>query len=297
MRRRRVLVTGSSGGLGRALVARLSRAHEVAQLDLVAPSDHDGPCGARVVVGSVTDPAAVAEAMEGADAVVHAAAIPASRPPIHEVIHANVVGTVVVLEAAGVSGSVEQFIYLSSVMWHGFHDELRLGHAPSRLPIREDLETLAADWYARSKVQAEEWCRVYVERYRKPVVSLRPSRIITPQMEPSFEAVPARLDRPHLYDYVGTGDLVDGIERALEYHPRDGFDVFLMNADDQYSQSPSLELAGRYWPEASVDRDRLASCGGYGAFVDCSRARDRLGWSPRFRCRRTAIATTPPPRA
>ncbi len=65
----RVLVTGSSGWLGRYLIPLLRRTgHEVRGLDVVPGTDTD-------VVGSVADRVLVDAAMVGIDAVIHAGAL------------------------------------------------------------------------------------------------------------------------------------------------------------------------------------------------------------------------------
>src|SRR5690606_26547002 len=71
---RRVVVTGGSGKAGRAVVADLlEHGYEVINVDLVPPLNKNAPF-LRV---DVTDLGQVVEALHGADAVVHLAAIPA----------------------------------------------------------------------------------------------------------------------------------------------------------------------------------------------------------------------------
>jgi nucleoside-diphosphate-sugar epimerase len=284
MGRRTILITGSSGRLGSALAAALKGRHAIVQLDARAPSDDQ--CGVgRVFTGRVTDPALVAEAMDGVDTVIHCAAIPSTRKPYHAVVESNVMGTFHVLEAAGNSKKVEQFIYISSLTWHGL-SESPFTNRPLFLPISEDHPSLAVDYYACSKVQAEYWCEKYVARFRKPVVAVRPPMIVTLKAQPEFRAGPAP-EFPHLNDYVGTSDLIDGILRCMDYEPPGGFDRFLFHAVDQRSTSPTLELIDRYWPKVNCDREKLILCDGFAAMIDCARARDRLGWAPHFRCLRT----------
>ena len=283
-RRKTILVTGSSGRLGSAVVRLLKDRHQIVRLDSREPADAKQSTGEPQILGSITDAAIVARAMDGVDTVIHCAAIPWGRPPFHEVVETNVMGTFHLLEAAGRSEHVEQFIYISSIMWHGL-SEPPYKNIPIYLPIDEHHPSLAVDYYACSKVQAEYWCMKYVERFGKPVVAIRPSMIVSLQDEPAYHATAAGAC-PHLHDYIGVTDLVDGIERALDYHPRDGVEAFLFHAADQHSTTPSLELAARYWPDVPVQREKLELCGGFGALANCARATDRLGWTPRYRCGR-----------
>jgi nucleoside-diphosphate-sugar epimerase len=283
MRRRRILITGSSGRLGSALVQALHPCHDVVQLDTREPNPQQRTIG-PVFTGSVTDARVVAQAMKGVDTVIHCAAIPHTRKPYKELLETNVLGTFLVLEEAGNRKEVEQVIYISSLQWHGL-SEPPYGHRPLYLPINEDHPSLAVDYYPCSKVQAEYWCERYVQRFGKPVVVVRPPAIVSIERQPGMKAGPLP-EYPHLNDYVGTTDLVDGIIRCIEYHPQGGLDRFLLHAADQRSTTPSLDLARRYWPGVPVDREKLSLCEGFGALVDSARAAERLAWKPQYRCRR-----------
>ena len=297
MSRRTVLVTGSSGRLGAPLVRALALEHHVVQLDIRPPEDPEqqaiGPC----ITGSILDPAVVAGAMDGVDAVVHSAAIPHDTEPGKAVFEANVLGTFNMLEAAGQRDRVEHVVFLSSIRWHGLFDDFLEKTMPRYLPVDEDHPSTALTPYACSKVHGELLCQTYTARWKKPVVALRPSMIVAvghesgaervtePGWPPEFRARPEP-KRPHLLEYVGSNDLVSAIRAALAHHPPGGFDAFLINAPDQCSTTPSLELTQRYFPGVPVDQAKLSRCGGFGAFVDCSHAQKCLGWQPGFRCKR-----------
>jgi nucleoside-diphosphate-sugar epimerase len=99
----RILVTGSSGHLGEALMRVLGEeGHDVIGLDVLA-SPH------TTVVGSVADRACVRSCMAGVDAVVHAATLHKPHVESHrraEFVDTNITGTLNLLEeavAAGVS--------------------------------------------------------------------------------------------------------------------------------------------------------------------------------------------------
>ena len=49
---------------------------------------------------------------------------------------------------------------------------------------------------------------------------------------------------------------------------------------------PSLELAAKYFAGIPGDSEKLGSCGGFGALIDCTRAKERLGWVPKLGCQR-----------
>ncbi|MDK1022546.1 MAG: NAD(P)-dependent oxidoreductase [Candidatus Hydrogenedentes bacterium] len=281
----RLLITGSSGRLGGALALHLAAEHEIVQLDVLeSPTDELRGLG-PVFQGSITDVPLVEQAMEGVDAVVHCAAFPGPIQPFDELMETNVQGTFVLLEEAGKRDTVDRFIYLSSIQWHGLHEEHGALQLPEFLPITEDHPSLSTGYYDTSKVLGEHLCRVYTQRFGKPCVAMRPGWIITEEVEPAFKALLPPM-HPHLNDYVGTSDLVDAVRRLLDYDPPDGFEAFLFNAEDQRSTMPSLELAEKFFPGIPVDSEKLEACDGFGALVECTRARERLQWKPKFRCQR-----------
>src|SRR5690242_14703446 len=96
----RVLVTGSSGRIGRAAVQELlARGHAVRGFDR-APT----PGLADMVVGDLTDPAAVARAVDGVGTLIHLAATPDDADFLAEIVPNNVIGVYHVLEAARAAG-------------------------------------------------------------------------------------------------------------------------------------------------------------------------------------------------
>lgn len=106
----RVLATGASGFLGRAVAAALVDAgHEVRTLQR-RPSTVPG---ATDVLGSVTDPARVARAMDGVEGVVHLAAKVSLAGDPDDFRRVNVEGTSTMLDAAARAG-VTRFVQVSS---------------------------------------------------------------------------------------------------------------------------------------------------------------------------------------
>jgi len=91
-----VLVTGSSGRIGRAVVAELlERGHQVRGFDRIA-----SPTVPDSVVGSVTDRAAVDQAMTGVTTLIHLAATPDDADFLSELLPNNIAGLYHVMESA-----------------------------------------------------------------------------------------------------------------------------------------------------------------------------------------------------
>lgn len=278
-----ILITGASGRLGSALTRALSQNHEIAKLSLDPTDSPELASIGQDHVGSVTDAQTVERAMDGVDTVIHCASYPGAIGSFYDLMETNVLGTFRLLEEAGRRPEVERFIYISSIAWHGLHEDRGGRHAPHYLPIDEKHPSLASGYSDSSKVHAELLCETYTRRFKKPTVAVRPAWIISEDLSKNFKAAPP-VTEAHLNDYVGVADVTDAIERTLEYDPPNGFDAFLLHAEDQRSICPSVELVERYFSDVPYSRAVLERCEGFGAFVDCAHARDALGWTPRFRC-------------
>jgi UDP-glucose 4-epimerase len=137
---RRVLVTGGAGFIGRALTARL--VHEGARVtvldDLSSGDARRLDPAARLVEGSVTDHAAVSEAMAEADAVFHLAAI-ASVAKCNEDLAAshrvNLGGFVNLLEAAAARKARPALVYASSAAVYGDNPDAPLAETAQTRPL------------------------------------------------------------------------------------------------------------------------------------------------------------------
>jgi UDP-glucose 4-epimerase len=130
----RILVTGGNGSVGRDLVpALLSRGHDVAVLDREVGGLAAHP-RLRLVAGAVEDAAAVAQAAQGAEAVIHLAWSFSDDPAF--LLEHDLRGHLHLLEAARREGA-RRFLYTSTAVVYG---------KPARVPIAEDhpLEVLAA---------------------------------------------------------------------------------------------------------------------------------------------------------
>ena len=94
----RVLVTGATGFVGRAVVRQLTRAgHSV-----VGFARTSTPCSGELRTGDILDLAALERVVEGADAVCHLAALTLVRESFEEPVRyfrVNVTGTLNVLDA------------------------------------------------------------------------------------------------------------------------------------------------------------------------------------------------------
>ncbi|HEY1175377.1 MAG TPA: NAD(P)-dependent oxidoreductase, partial [Phytomonospora sp.] len=144
----RVLVTGAAGLIGRAATWYLAR-RGVAVTGLVL-SDPGDLAVDRVVVGSAGDRASVEKALDGADAVIHLAALPApSLGTPEEVFCGNTSATFTVLDAAGAAG-VRHAVIAGSVNYLGYLFSPVPGQTFPSLPVDARTPSVAADPYSLS---------------------------------------------------------------------------------------------------------------------------------------------------
>ena len=160
--RKRVLVTGSAGRLGRAAVRELkAHGHFVRGFDLVASPQVD-----ESIVGSLTDAEALHQAASGIDALVHLAATPDDDDFLSRIVPNNIIGVHNVLEAARIA-KVKRVVLASSgqvVWWQRF---------TGPMPITVDVQPSPRGWYAAAKLFAEGAGRAYVEAHGLSVIAVR----------------------------------------------------------------------------------------------------------------------------
>jgi nucleoside-diphosphate-sugar epimerase len=183
----RVLVTGSSGHLGEALVRTLhERGTDVIGLD-IRPSEWTN------VVGSVSDVDVVAEAMAGVDVVVHTATL--HKPqlaflPRRAFVDTNVSGTLTLLEAAA-DADVRAFVMSSSTTVFG--DALIPAAVEPAAWIDESVVPTPKNVYGVTKAAAEDLCQLAFRNQGVPCVVFRVSRFF-PEPDDMPDALDGRCD-------------------------------------------------------------------------------------------------------
>jgi UDP-glucose 4-epimerase len=192
---RRVLLTGSSGAVGRPTRSALTAAGwEVRPFDLADGQD-------------LRDPSTVLDALAGCDAVVHAGALAHdSAGSATDIVATNVLGTWHVLVAAEAHG-LSRVVYLSSAQVFGCAEG---EGTPAYLPVDDDHPVRASRPYGMSKRLAEEMCAAWTTRTGIPTVVLRPVMILSDDSLAAHSAETAEFGA-----FVHVDDVADAIVRAL----------------------------------------------------------------------------------
>lgn len=157
-----ILVTGSSGRVGRAVVAALrAKGRMVRGLDL-RPSG----TGGDEIIGSLEDAARLAEATRGITDILHLGAFMSWAPTDRDLMFAvNVEGTRRLLDAASAAG-VRRFVFASS-------GEVYPENRPEFLPVTEDHPLRPTSPYGLTKLLGEEMVRFHQRARSMETVILR----------------------------------------------------------------------------------------------------------------------------
>ncbi len=170
----KILVTGGSGFLGSHVCEQLARAgHEL--VALVRHSSNRAFLSTlpnvRFVYGSVEDSRAVLAAVDGVDAIVHAAGLVKAQGP-EDFERVNVQGTQNMLEAARAHASrLKRFVFISSLA--------AIGPSFDGVPIPSRREPLPVTAYGRSKLKSEREVLRYKDDF--PITVIRPPLIYGPR--------------------------------------------------------------------------------------------------------------------
>jgi len=273
-----VIVTGSSGFLGRHVAAALVAAgHKVLGLDASRPPD-DGHWPHVSV--DLTELGATMQLVRNASAVVHIAAIPRPTALAPEtVFRTNLSSTYNVIEAAVLSGA-ERIVYASSMSVLGypfFERPIR----PAYLPIDSAHPVAPQDAYALSKWLGEEIVQSAVNRRPELcAVSLRMPWIQTAETFPrevSRRRAQARLVARDLWGYLDARDAASAFVSAVE-RPIVGHRRVYISAADTFMDVETTTLVASAYPNMPF-RQPLS---GFDTVFDLEEARAVLGFQPRF---------------
>jgi UDP-glucose 4-epimerase len=285
----RVLVTGSSGHLGEALVRTLgAEGHDVIGID-VKPSPF------TAIVGPIENRDLARRCMEGCEAVLHTATLHKPHVATHprqEFIDTNITGTLTLLEEAR-NAAVRAFVLTSTTSVFG--DALIPAPGAPAAWITEDVAPQPKNIYGATKLSAEHLCEVFHRRFGLACLILRTSRFF-PEPDDSRAVRDGYADanakaNEYLFRRVDLEDVVSAHGLAMRRAAEIGFGRYVISATSPFGETDLAELrtdapavVARHLPEF---RD-LYWARGWTMFPGIDRvyvnrhARNELGWMPLY---------------
>jgi UDP-glucose 4-epimerase len=285
----RILVTGSAGHLGEALMLTLQRSdHEAIGLDIKSsPATHR--------VGSIVERDFVRLCMQGVDTVLHTATLHKPHVASHTrqaFVDTNITGTLNLLEEA-VAAGVKSFIYTSTTSTFG-HALTPPEGAPAAW-ITEDVVPVPKNIYGVTKLAAENLCELFHSTTRMPCIVLRTSRFFPEEdddasVRRAFDDGNLKVNE-FLHRRADIEDIVSAHMLAIENAPAIGFGRYIISAttpftpeDLQQLRIDAAAVVRRYAPgyEAEYRRRGWSMVPTIDRVYVNELARIRLGWQPRY---------------
>jgi NAD+ dependent glucose-6-phosphate dehydrogenase len=237
-----VLLTGSEGRVGRAILAGLGEDYDWRLLDREPPT---GDRPGEFVVADITDEAEMRAAVEGVSAVIHLAGDPRREAPWNSVLHNNIDGTYVTMLAAAEAG-VETFVFASSNHAVGAYEtDERTPHIyrpDDEFRLTGDEPYRPGNVYGVSKATGEILGRYFHDEYGLSVACVRIGNLTKDHPPEDYERGQAmwlsHRDCAHLFDRCLRADYgyeivygisdndrkyysIDRARDVLDYRPRD----------------------------------------------------------------------------
>lgn len=294
---RSVLVTGAGGFIGSHLVefllargakvrgfVRYTSRGDAGWLDRLDPAVRSE---VDVYAGDLTNPEAVASALDGCDTVLHLGAlipIPYSYRHPREFVAANVVGTLNMLEAAR-KAEVRRVVQVSSSEVYG---------SAQSIPMSEEHPLHPQSPYAATKVGADQLALSYARSFGLPVVIARPFNTFGPRQSaraviPTIVAQALTRDRIELgatdttRDFLFVTDTAEGLARCAEADGVVG-EVLNLGTGREHSIQGVVELVlsatGKDLPvEIAGERKRPAQSEVDRLCASVEKAQTRLSWA------------------
>lgn len=194
----KILITGSTGRIGRALYVRLCVEHDVVGFDRAPSSTAD-------IVGDLADRSAIERALQGVDAVIHTAALHA--PQVGHVDDAlfeavNVDGTRALAEASVRAGATT-FVFTSTTALYGSASTAD----DAAVWVDETVEPRPVSIYHRTKLAAE--------RVLEDIAARKPLAVTVLRMSRCFPEPVASMAAYRLHRGIDARDVADAHALAL----------------------------------------------------------------------------------
>jgi nucleoside-diphosphate-sugar epimerase len=285
----KVLVTGSAGHLGEALVRTLKNMqYEVVSIDILT-----SPFTSHT--GSITDRDFVKHCMQEVKMVFHTATLHKPHVATHspqQFVDTNITGTLNLLQEA-VAAGIESFIFTSTTSVFG--DALIPPAGAPAAWITEDITPVPKNIYGVTKAAAEDLCQLYYRNFGLPCIVLRTSRFF-PEEDDNIKIRAIYTDanlkaNEFLYRRVEIEDVVSAHLAAAQRARAIGFGTYIISATTPFLPADlwdlrihATEVVKRLVPEYVEEYGQR----GWKMFPSFDRvyvnerARNELGWQPKY---------------
>ncbi len=247
--RKKILVTGATGFVGGAFLARAA-SENLFSLRAALRADVQGlPSGIDTVfVEGLTEAADWRTALKGCSVVIHAAARvhvmqDTSADPLFEFRRVNVDGTLNLARQA-VRAGVKRFVFISSIKVNGEGTFLEG-------PYMADDSPAPVDPYGVSKMEAEKGLLALAQETDMEVVIIRPPLVYGPGVKANFAAMLKWLDKGvplpfgavhNQRSLIALDNLIDFIVTSIT-HPQAANQIFLLCDGEDVSTTELLKKA------------------------------------------------------
>ena len=269
---KRILVTGSSGFVGKNLVEELKR-HNVGVVTLTDPEGHRIDVRDWQKIKKIND----------IDMVYHLAAktyVPFSFENPRETYEVNVLGTLNILELSRLR-DVEKIVFVSSYVYG----------QPRYLPIDEKHPVQPTNPYMRSKVLGEELCRAYNNDFGIKCIILRPFNIygvgqsgdfLIPSIISQLQGGKIKLkDSEPKRDYIYVSDLLNALIAAGKCNGY--FEIFNIGYGESYSVKEIVDkIVQLYGKDVKINyKNERRKSEIMDVVADIGKAKEKLCWEPK----------------
>ena len=284
-----ILISGSSGHLGEALVRILkNRDHKIIGIDIL-------PSACTDIVGNLTDRPLIKKIMQGVDVVMHTATLHKPHVVTHskqDFVDTNITGTLNLLEEAKAAG-VESVIFTSTTSTFG--DAMKPAPNSPAIWITEEVTPIPKNIYGVTKTAAEDLCQLFSRNHQLPCIILRTSRFFKEEDDNSvFRNNYADLNikaneflhrRADIYDIVSAH--ICAMEKAKEIN----FGKYIISATTPFTKNDLVglqinahDVVKNIFPEyeylyKNKDWKMFPKIG---RVYDNEKARKELGWQPKY---------------
>ncbi len=236
----RILVTGSSGHLGEAIIRTLqNKKIDYIGIDIKGSDYTSQP-------GSILDKEFIEKCMKGVDTVIHTATLHKPHIATHthrDFIDTNIIGTLNLLEEAK-RQRIKAFIYTSTTSTFG--DMLTPKKNEPSIWITEETKAIPKNIYGVTKTTAEDLCQLFYKNYKLPCLILKTSRFF-PEEDDKKSIRDLYGDenikvKEYLYRRVDIEDAVTAHLLAIEKAAEIGFGKYIISAISPFSKNDLISL-------------------------------------------------------